>query len=526
MNKTSAASLRLGLLCIIAVGIWAVYLKSFFVGFMADPIWYLEPARNFARGWGLVSRLLVPAQVAEFPLGFHTPVAYLHHGPVAPLLIGLGYKLFGLVDWVPLAISFALTLLSGLALYRLAYKIAGEACSLLAAFFFWSSYFIMEGNYGALADPPFILLITAAFLFLWNSAGSKRRELWLGAAGLAVGLASCTRLAGQAYWVGFAVGVFWLHRSGRALAFFIGALILPLVPLALYNHGAAGIYFYSPGFYILNWSPSFPGFRSSTSYMSMTTLQAVRAYPRDFLQKAITGPAYAVNRLLENAANPYLMACVFFGLMTDFKAAPPAERFKRLVWIVAAPVFISNAVISYGAVHYLNPLLPVFSILAALFLRKFVADNGRWLKPWFWLGPLVFALLFVSPLALQIKDNWKTLPQRRALYHDQVEIGAFVRERTAPNEVIYTDSNRMVVWQADRAAISLPATRKDAEKTLGHLPADALLLTSQRIHSEDYDQSWRDAFYGKKPIMGFVPCAEIATSQIRALLYRRPGHCT
>ena len=515
----------MALLCLFAAGLWGVYLKFSFVGFMADPIWYLEPARNFARGWGLVSRLMLPAQVAGFPEGFHPPVGYLHHGPVAPLLIGLGYKIFGFKDCVPLAITFSLTLLTGLILYRLARDVSGEACALLSAIFFWSSYLIMEGNYGSLTDAPFILFITAAFLFLWKSGGARSPLSWLSAAGFTLGLASCTRLAGQTYWPSFILAVLWLHRDFRALSAFLGALIIPLIPLSLYNHQAAGVYFYSPGFYILNWSPSFPGFRSSTSYMNITTLQALLSYPMDFAQKIVTGPAYAVNRFLESAHAPYFTALVFLGLLADYGTHRAAEKFRKLALMIIVPVFAFNAVISYGAVHYLNPLWPIFSVVGALFLEKFIRDNSKVLRPWAALGVPICALLFLSPAALQIKDLWKTRAQRQALYEDEGEMGKFAAESTGEREVIYTDANRAVCWRADRAAVALPATKEDAEKTFRHLPPDAILLTSLRIHSDDYDQSWREAFKTKTPVMGFAPCAEFSSGAIQAVLFRRPDNC-
>jgi hypothetical protein len=87
--------------------LWGLYCAVLFVGVETDAVVYLEPARNFARGWGLVTRLLEVAQVAAYPAGFKLPALYLHHGPLAPLLIGLGYRIFGLADWVPFAFSFA-----------------------------------------------------------------------------------------------------------------------------------------------------------------------------------------------------------------------------------------------------------------------------------------------------------------------------------------------------------------------------------------------------------------------------------
>ncbi|MBI4376072.1 MAG: glycosyltransferase family 39 protein [Elusimicrobia bacterium] len=517
-----AAWTALAALALTAAALWAVDARFRFVGFDADPIWYLEPARNFGRGLGLVTRLMLPAQVAFFPEGFKPPVLFLHHGPLGPLLIGLAYKALGLADWVPLFVAFSMTLGTGVLLFLLGSAVGGRREALTAVALFWSAFMIIEGNYHALTDPPFIFFITAAALILWKGRAAWAKPYWYGVAGLALGLACCTRLAGQSYWPGFIWGAWWLSRDWRRVAFFLAGLALPMIGLSFYNHAAAGIWFYSPGFYVLNWSPSFPGFRSSTTYMGLTSFQAFLAYPLDFIQKALTGPLYAINRFVETSGDPYLMAVVVLSLLTRFTQPPSAEIFKSLVWILALPVFAFNAVISYGAVHYLDPLAPLFCLVASLFVWKFIDENVPWVKSRPALGLALFAFLFLSREALEIKDHWKSRPRREALYRDQQALGEFVRRHVGEDEIIYTDANRTVVWQGDRTAIALTATMEDAEKTFKHLPPDALLLTSLRIHSDDYDQAWRDAFYKEQPVMGFAPIERFSSPNVRALLLRRP----
>ncbi|MFA6004086.1 MAG: glycosyltransferase family 39 protein [Elusimicrobiota bacterium] len=509
---------------VFSAAVWLAFLKSEFVGFLNDPTFYLEPARAVARGWGIVTRILYPAQVTAYPLDMVFPVRYVHHGPVVPFLIGMGYKAFGLSDWVPLAFSFGFTFLTGLALYIHTRKLAGVGTALTGLFLFWNNAVVLDSNCTALTDPLFILLITLALIWVWRSLDSPRQLQWLAAAGLAVGAASCTRLAGQIYWLGFGCAIFWFHRSWRALAAFSAGLILPLIPLGIYNHQAVGSYLYSPGFLLLTWSHSFPGFRSITTYMSLSTLQAFLAYPRDFALKAITGPAYAVNRLLEISSNPYFMACVVFGLFADYGRDPVLARFKRLAWIIILPVFAVNAVLSYGAIRYLGPLLPVFSIIAAVFIWKFVDEQRPFLPGWGWAGVIVAALFFVSPLALRIKDGLKNRPALQALHDSSVQVGSFVKANTRPDEVIYSDCHDLM-WFADRPVVILTATVADAEKTFAHIKPDALVLNSQCIDNEDFDPIWRDAFYKKQPVLGFAPCREIITPAIRSMLFRRPGQC-
>lgn len=496
--------MRLLAVCGAAVALWAAYFKLAFVGWMSDPIWYLEPARSVARGWGIVTRIMLPAQVAGFPQGFTLPVPFLHHGPVAPLVYGWAYRLLGFGEWVPYAVACLFCLGAGAAAYLLARKAAGEREALTAAALFFIHPILIEANITALTDAPFILWVTLAFSALWRGAPL--------AAGLLLALASTTRLAGQTYWPGFLLAAWFLRRDPRDAARLAAGLAVGLIPLMIYNYRAAGILLYSPGFYALNWSPSFPGFRSSTTYMDLTSLGAVLAYPMDFAQKAVTGPLYAVRRFLAESYAPWTMACAAFGLLTKWTGE--VERFRKLLLCVAVPVFLANAVLSYGPVHYLDPLFPLLMIAAAVFLWS----RPRW-------NTVLLGLAIAGSTALWVKDEWKERPHRARMRDFQKAIGAFARQNTKPGEVIYTDSNRTVVWDGDRPAIALTATREDAEKTFAHLPPDALLITSQRIDSSDYDGMWREAFYKGAPVMGFLPCRTLEHEGGRAVLFRRKGQC-
>ncbi|MDD5657994.1 MAG: glycosyltransferase family 39 protein [Elusimicrobia bacterium] len=515
---------RLSLAAAAAGAWWAVFSKAMFAGPESDVKFYMDAARNFARGLGLVTYTADPAQLAFFPPGTNFPIPFLHHGPVAIALLGTGYRLLGEAPWAYLVVGFAFTLLTGLLVYALADALAGEAAALIAAALFWSSYLVMEGVFMAPTDPPFIFFVTASVFCLRRSAEGKPSWRWAAAAGLGLGLASCTRMAAQSYWPGFLAASLWLHgRNWRPTAALLAGTALALAPLAAYNHAAAGVWFYSPGYYVLNWSHAFPGFRARTTFMNLSALEAMRAYPMDFLLKAVTGPLYAVKRFTEAGNGAVLSALMLLGGLAAQTGA--AARWRAAALCIALPVLAFNAVISYGAAHYLTPLFPLGAVLAALFLTRFARERLGWPLRRPALAAGLLAGLCLGPTAIDLKDAWKDRPARLERRAVQDQLGAFIRRHTAEGEVIYTDANRLVAWDGGRPAVPLAATPRDAQLAFRHTPPAALLITSLRSDSEDFDPMWRQALARRAPVLGLVPCRQFCAPLAVAVLFRPPARC-
>lgn len=519
---------RLALLAAACAALWALHLKVGFAGYFGDSLWHLDPARSIARGEGLRTKVLWAAQLADFPEGTRPPVKPLFHGPVALLALGYSYKLFGLVDWAPLFCSFFFCLLSGLIAYRLGRDVVGERGGLLAAGLFWTNMVVFDRHANAPTDPAFTLLIVVAFACLWESAkGGARVLCWAAAAGFCLGLASGTRLAGQSYWLGFFAAAFWLHRGAwRPAAALACGLAAPMSALAAYNYAAAGKLFYSPGFYLLYWSKTFPGARAVTSFMGLTTAEAFLNYPADIMQKALTGPFYAASRFLETARAPYAMALVVLGLLFDWRKTPALHRLRGAVALLLLPVLAVNIVVSYGAVHYLEPLFPLFMILAAAAFWRISDEHGAGFGRWRPAAALLCAFLLLGPTILAAKDAWKARPALEAWRAAHEGFGAFVADFVKPGEIVFSDDPTAVAWYADRAAVSLTATKEDAERAFKSLPPDALAITSSRIDSGDYDAFWAEPL--KRPgagVLGYESCARFGSGRFSAVLLRRRGDC-
>lgn len=520
-------AIRLTLLAAACAAVWAFYFHLGFAGFFSDPIWHLEPARAFARGEGLSTRLLLTAQLADFPPGVRLPVAPLFHGPLSLLALGGAYRLLGTADWVPLACSFFFCLVSGLLSYRLGRDAGGERAGLLGAAFYWLSVATLERNSTALTDPLFTAFVTAAFLCLLRSAEPRVLPLrWAAASGVLLGLASGTRLAGQSYWLGFFAVALWLHRGNwRPAAALLAGLLPPLAALAAYNYTTAGKLFYSPGFYLLYWSKTFPGGRAVSSFMGLSAAEALLKYPGDVLQKALTGPFYAASRFLESARGPYVMALCVLGLLFDWRTKPALARLRGAAAGILLPVLAVNIIVSYGAVDYLQPMFPILMPLAAAAFWRLADEHGPAfgrLRP---AAAALCAFLFLSPLALAAKEAWKTRPARTELYRAHRALGAFVAGRTSPGEVLYSDDPATIVWHADRAAVLLTATVADAEAAFAHLSPDAVVVTSLRSEGGDFDSAWARALRDGTPVLGFAPCERFSEDGVSAVLLRRKGAC-
>lgn len=508
-----------------SISLWAVYIGLSFRGFFHDPLWYMEPARNFAWGKGIVTNILYPAQAAQLAAGTGHPAPFLLHGPGSIMALGLCYKIFGVSSWTTIFYSYGLFLAVGLLVYRLAWKVGGETAGLLAAILYWVNAVVIERSLGALTDNLFTLLITAAFFAIFAGQDDGRRALWRAAgAGLLVGLASSTRLAGQSYWVGFLIVAAWSKpRTWRKPAAFLLGLAAALLPLAAYNLSASGKPLYSPGYYLLAWSQSFPGFRSSTSFLPLTSLDVLFQYPKDVAAKLLTGPLYAVNRLLSCSA-PYFMACAILALARRWPAAGPLHRLRAMTALLLVPVIAVNIVVSYGDVGYMAPLFPPLAVLASCWLISFYreVEPRRFSRL---LGLALFALFFISSAVLQINSQRKDRDYWRQLARDQEQLGRFLEERTRSTETFYSDDPASVAWHGGRFSIMLTASMADAYQLSKRYPADGLILTSARIESPDFDPAWEHAFRNGTPVFGFVACERFNGQKLKAVLYRSPERC-
>lgn len=507
---------RLALLAAAACALWTAYLRLQFVGFSDDALYYLDPAMSFARGLGVVTKILYPAQIAAMRGDVALPAPFLWHGPLGPWAIGLVWRLLGFAAWAPLVYSFGLTLVTGLFAYALARDAANERAGLLAAGLYWTSTGVWDSNVGALTDPLFTALAAAAAWLLWRSRRGDAAK-WCALAGVVLGLASGARLAGQVYWLGFFGAAWALHRRGKALLALAGGLAAGLVPLLLYNWVCGRMLLLSPGFYLLQASRSFPGVSAQTSYYGASSLQTLLAYPRDVLQKAVTGPLYGATSLL--AHEGWLTVLMVAGLALRASTAE-GERWRRLALWLCLPVFAANLVLANGGARYLQPLYPLALPLGASLLAERLSAARR--------PALLAALLawaFLSPAALLAKDAWKTRAARERAQADLAALGAWLAGRTSPRDVVYTDDPPNVAWHAGRPAVHLGFTLEDTRRTMQRVPAAGILLTTLRLHSSDYDEAFRAAYREKSEVLGFSPCARFEAPTVSAVLLEPKGAC-
>lgn len=192
-----------------------------------DSIAYVEAARNFAAGRGMVTWPYGPEGFGEeylplqvFPPGFPLLIA---------LVVRCGATAEQAATWIP---RFLFALLP-LVLYGVLRSVMDRAPALVATFVSCFLPTVLFEAMCAMSDVPFLFLVLVGFLCLFHGAREDDRR-WLLAAGLLAGAASTVRNAGYA--VPAAVtAAFLLCGRGRQLPLYLAGFATGYAPLVIRN---------------------------------------------------------------------------------------------------------------------------------------------------------------------------------------------------------------------------------------------------------------------------------------------------
>ncbi len=409
--------------------------------------------------------------------------------PAFVYLGGLEQRLFG-PTWVPLRLtSIAATLMAGMLVFALGWRLHSAPTGLLAMMTFLVSDQVYAVGRIWRSDPYMLLGVTAGlFWFTWavTQQPPHRRAGGLVTAGLSYAVAVLFKLFGLlpvagciVYLLAEAWGRAQRHRPyGRAL---LRDLIAFLAPLALILLLTAGLFtavqpdFLAQivGHHLRQGSDTGLG---STFVKGVRLLMAFASYQWPFLALAGAGAVLLTRR--HRPAASVLLAQL-----------PPAVAFLLIKRDVATRYLI-----------YLVPVLSIYWAVALIEVAQWASGRGR------------IALMAGALLAITL-GGWSLWPYlerdaRTVHRHTQLQppVVAFLREHTAPGDVVVSDQqwlNFLAQRRSTRTAAAISEGAASSGQITGAILRQEIEATSARAVVLDFGASGQqlramsdfDAFY-------------------------------
>jgi hypothetical protein len=403
--------------------------------------------------------------------------------PLQPYLTGVLFKLFGLHDWLcvalPLACGFGLVWVVAEFGRYLFGEIAGVAAGASVALSPTFAYVTMTGMW---PDPPMVLCGTLGLYLLarWSADGAAR-HLVLGSA--AISLAILLKLT--ALYLGLPVLFLFVKHYGsgfvkKRTTWLAGAAML--VPAALWYAHAYNLYLEDGNtFGILG-----GGYLKFPTFASLTEGYAYeRALVRVFLYHL----------------TPFGFVAFGYGVYRAFVD----KRVFLLVWLGAVTLhtFVAWGGVRYGGhVDYLLPILPVCNLLGGLgfqtFVRKLAERAGTRWQPRLYVPLLGLLVIIVGASTVFAARHLigRDLAYESWIWEEKRRTGLEVGRVTRPGSLIIVTDHEMdhvdaahcmtppdVFYFGDRRGwyISLAWLSVDKIEKLRALGARYLVVSSQSI---------------------------------------------
>jgi hypothetical protein len=462
------------------------------------------------------------------------PHPELMHPPLQALMVSLLFRILGYRDWVatlPGAFSYVLT---APLVYVGASRCAGWAVgagagaapaagALGVALFLThpaSAHYAVSG----LAEPLFGLFLTASILLVAGARSDTRWALVL-AAGATLGLADLARETAR-YLLPIAAIMLWGERPGRLARWcgLAGGYLLVTLPNFARIAAATGSPFTNYGRYILMSDiPPFHGLGWYRSMSAIDPLSYLRQAPHLFAHKVGFNGLFLAGTFVQMFSPILLISALAARWLV------PGLEARRAAVLTGAALLLQILVSLAFRIdlRHFAPLMPLLAVLAAASAAWMGSHYGR-------LGRLIAVVALATCFLSQGRGRVREFQPRSEDYlarrGAERAAGAFVAQRSGPDDLIITDISEIVAWYADRRTVWYPLE----ESLLDRLPRREreehyLFLTSFQIAAEPVVPSfgvrrpepWLRYLTSQTGPPGFEPAGELRVPPLEARWFRR-----
>lgn len=458
-----------------------------FEGIGRDTAGYMSVARNFVRGDGWMN----PSLRFLFMLPASLPFPDSYWSPLFPLMLAAGFKVFG----VKLAAAKLVSLVAGVCVAPVLFALtrnvlgswrAGLAVGALAAFHptlvMWS----------VRAQPEMLMILLATLTFFVQS--SPRLGNKPAFTGAVLGLAYLAKYQNVFLWP--ALVVYYVLNAPRGVAL-RRAAVMTAVFVAVISPWLVRnvITFGSPTYsavsnMLLSYYPPFGGESRVAASLDAppAALPYLLSHPLDVLRQAKGSARMIVPAFFASQRGSlWMFPLAALGLIAL------ARRWRRAVPML---IFVATVVavfcMTVPIVRYLFVIVPFWVCLAG-------AGAGVLLERQHWAPLLVGVALVISSALGGVREVVQTVADKNALWTPSANFGTlealsvadFIRDHTAPDEVVMCAETYHYAFILERSAVQFPYDI-DTMRYIRDRYAVRYLVTSLRdlrAHFSDWETS-------------------------------------
>lgn len=455
----------------------------------SDSAKFADIARNLVLGRGF------GASFTPFQKEFLGTSGLLPIGipPFFPLLIAVGFKIFGAKDLVVILTSGFSYLVSVIFLYFLGRKLFGNLVGVLASLAFIFDPAMLNYATSGASEPLFVFeLILAILMFSLN----KRWSLVVGF--LSLTALYWTRPSAIIYIFGLLLFLIFLRlRESKQIVKAMVSLVLVYFLIEMFlAKFSKGLFLYSPLSIFIYGTTKFSPLVATTA--TLRGGMALVAFQGKLFLSKIFYNLYNFYKLLPQIFSPYLFG---FYILSLFRWEKEREKrvFRGMVLFLVLATFIAAAA-TLPNFRYLHPIIPFVYLLA---IETLVWILGKMFKKQslVWLTAILLVLVFIGGQTtgkIFLDSRYlraHTNPDKPPVY---VELSWILKENTEPDDLIITNLDTWGSWYGERKTIWFPLEPSQLIPEEGKkLKIDAIYLTSYKMDDENYfmGENWREIFY-------------------------------